>query len=205
MTAPSITAAAVATRWVSDHRGELAAAATRAGMPPRDLDSAAWLAVLAAVASGEKVDEPRVARLIARRAAGEVSGGDLVARAHGCPRARRASKDVEHGACGFGSGSVTRSHHEVESPHHPNLPDRHTTTLLDLGLWDDPLACLIAAEDVAELVATSRWCADSARDATSAPYGRVPDPDPRGAKTRQRKRARERHGQLAFGGWGWQL
>lgn len=166
MTAPTnITAAARAATWVEEHRADLTTAALRAGLPPRDLDSAAWLTVLDATERGGALDT----RQITASAVYVLTGQPLISRPHR-GRAQVVAIDA--------------------AP--------------DLALGADPLAWLVAAEDVAELVTASRWCAGAVHEAASAPRGRTPDPDPRSERSRRRSRERERGGQLSFGGWGWQ-
>lgn len=173
----AITTAARATAWVTSHRDDLARAARAAGLPPHDLDGAGWLAALAAIEAAEDVDAPGVARRLARRAATEVLGCDIVSRPHRGPRARIVAAEED-------------------------APD---LAAADLAGGLNPLARLVAAADIAECVAASRWCADAAREATQAPRGRLPDADPRGERTRRRRREYERRsGQMQIAGWGWQ-
>lgn len=97
-------------------------------------------------------------------------------------------------------GGVTREH---RGPHPQAVP---CVDEFGGGCGDmDPLARLLVAERIDQMVAGSRWCAEAAREALGEPRGRRPDPDPLGERTRRRKRARARGGQFQFDGWGWQL
>lgn len=183
MTAPNLSAADLATAWVEQHRGELARAARGAGLPSRDLDGAAWLAALAAAERGEAID----ASTLTAAAIYAICGRPLIARGH---RGRaRVLPLVRMGAARDDEVAVTSSLEQI--------------CLTDCTGGHDPLALLVASETISTLIDSSRWCANAAREAAGTPRDRVPDPSPRGAKTRQRKRARERAGQLTFGGWGW--
>jgi len=93
----------------------------------------------------------------------------------------------------------------VRRPHRGPLEIVPLDGVLDPAAELDPLTRLVVADDIAELCRTSRWCRDAAAEATKSCVRRLPDANPRGDKTRQRRRAYERgSGQLQFGGWGWQ-
>lgn len=95
MTASNLVAAAQATAWVTAHRGELSRAAARAGLPPRDLDGAAWLAALAAaIAARHNPDNELPVKKIIAAAVRRVLGKTLVSRPHRGPDAKR-DFDVE--------------------------------------------------------------------------------------------------------------
>lgn len=94
-------------------------------------------------------------------------------------------------------GGVTR---ERRGPHPRAIPCADDGG----GCGDmDPLARLIVAERIDQMVAESHWCAGAVAEALGAPRGSRPNLDPRGERTRRRMRARERGGQFGFQGYGW--